>query len=296
MLLALVDADLLAYECGFGSQKKVGEEIEAASWDFTQDLLERKISDIVTQAGATDAKFFLTNSGYVNRLKNKQRRRDNEPAKVLVENFRIEAAHQGEEKVYKGQRIQDKPIHYKNIVSHLLNVCGAYVDESGLEADDAISIEHYKHRHDLATIICSRDKDLRQNEGRFYSWEMGYQAEFGPTLITQPGWLHKKPAEKGKKAKITGVGDKFFYYQMLVGDQTDNIKGVHGYGPEFAYKLLSDAVTSRECYELVAEVYVREYKELWKKHMKTQSKLLWMVRELNEDGSPVFWTPPPRGE
>lgn len=148
------------------------------------------------------------------------------------------------------------------------------------------------------TIICSRDKDVRQCPFWHYSWEVGAQASIGPIWVEPLGYLTNvnegKVDANGKKKplKIFGVGHKFFYYQLLTGDGVDNIGGIKGKGPAFAYNLLKDATTERECYELVAEVYVKTHGDSWKVKIKEQADLLHMVRELNEDGSSKLWMPP----
>jgi hypothetical protein len=118
---------------------------------------------------------------------------------------------------------------------------------------------------------------------------VGKRPSIGPLLVDEFGWLEKKSS-----TKVFGVGDKFFYYQMLAGDNVDNIGGIKGKGPVFAYNLLKDATSSRECYELVAEKYVQAWGDRWKEKMKQQSQLLWMVRELDEKGEKVLWRPPQR--
>jgi hypothetical protein len=78
------------------------------------------------------------------------------------------------------------------------------------------------------TIICSRDKDVRQCPGWHYSWECGKQPSIGPIMVDELGHLVDKNAGKfnpltGKKLplKVFGTGHKFFYYQMLTGDTVD---------------------------------------------------------------------------
>jgi hypothetical protein len=294
---ALIDSDILLYEIGFSSQSKNDQgEIEAASWDWTQDLLEKKIDLIVDEAGADNALLFLTNTPRINKLLNRGRKREEKPKVEYVPNFREAAA---KEKVYKGNRKNDKPIHFYNILAHILSAYETRIHEGGLEADDFMCIEQYKSWQDGNTIICSRDKDVRQCPGYHYSWELSNQPSIGPLFVEPLGHLEliQKEAKEGKKKpppKLFGTGHKFFYAQMLTGDLVDNIGGVKGRGPVFAHTLLHDAKTERECYELVAEKYVQAWGDEWKVKMKEQAMLLWMVRELNEEGEPVLWKPPKR--
>lgn len=293
---ALIDSDILLYEIGFSSQGKNDKgEIEAASWDWTQDLLEKKIDLITEEAGAEKSLLFLTNTARINKLLNRDRKRKEEPKKEYVPNFREAVA---KEKEYKGNRKNAKPVHFYNILAHILSAYDTRIHEGGLEADDFMCIEQYKSWQDGDTIICSRDKDVRQCPGFHYSWELSNQPAIGPLFVEPLGELEliQKVDKNGKKKppKLFGTGHKFFYAQMLTGDLVDNIGGIKWRGPVFAHTLLHDAETERQCYELVAEKYVTAYEDDWKERMKEQAALLWMVRELKEDGSPVHWKPPKR--
>jgi hypothetical protein len=229
---------------------------------------------------------------------NRGRKREEKPKVDYVPNFREEVA---KEKEYKGNRKNAKPFHFYNLLAHMLSHYETRIHEGGLEADDYMCVTQYKSWQDGDTIICSRDKDLRQCPGAHYSWEVGKQAAIGPLWVEPLGHLelqYKLDKDgnkvKGKPPKLFGTGHKFFYAQMMTGDAVDNIGGVKGRGPVFAHTLLSDIDNERELYEVVAEKYVQTHGDLWKEKMKEQSGLLWMVRELKEDGSPVFWKPPKR--
>ena len=178
----LIDGDLICYEVGFSSQKKEvnpetgEEEVVPASWDFVQDLVDKRVALICDEVRATTPpKIYLTNTHYVNKLLNKRRKFTEEKEVVYVDNFRNEVA---KEKAYKAGRKREKPFHFKNIVNYLLSHYNAIVNENGLEADDQICIEQYSayKNGELNTIICSRDKDLRQCPGWTFAWEMGNQA------------------------------------------------------------------------------------------------------------------------
>lgn len=287
----LIDSDILLYEIGFSSQRVEDGVVEPSSWDFTQELLDSRINLITDEVQATEPPtLYLTNTRRINKILNKKRLYNEEPKKVFVDNFRIEAA---KEKEYKGTRKPDKPFHFYNILNYILSAYDTCVDENGLEADDMMCVHQYSRWKDghKDTIICSRDKDVRQCPGWHYSWEVGKQASIGPLEVDELGWLEKKSSKK-----IFGVGHKFFYYQLLVGDTVDNIGGVKGRGPIFAYNLLKDAQTERECYELVAEKYVQAHGDDWKEKFREQADLLWMIRELDKDGEKIKWKPPRRLE
>jgi len=290
----LIDSDILLYEIGFSSQKTEGGVVEPASWDFAQNLLEKKIDLICDEVGATKPPLlFLTNTPRITKLLNKQRKREDKPQKEHVENFRNALAI---EKEYKGGRKPDKPFHYYNLLAHILGSYDYRVHENGLEADDYMCITQYKSWQEGDTIICSRDKDVRQCPGNHYSWEVAKQPSIGPIFVEPLGYLElqEKVDKKGAKTnKLFGVGAKFFYAQLLTGDTVDNIGGLKGRGPVFAYDLLHDLTTERDCYEYVAEVYVKTYDDDWKVKIKEQADLLYMIRE-EEDGVPKRWLPPPK--
>lgn len=258
-----------------------------ASWEFAQDLFDKKIVLICDEVGATEKPLlFLTNTPRITKLRNKERKRNGIPEKEYVENFRIAAA---KEKEYKGGRKATKPFHFYNLLNYALANYDVHVDESGLEADDAMCIMQYSayKNGELNTVICSRDKDVRQCPGWHYSWECGKQASIGPILVEPLGELIQVNPKK-----VFGTGMKFFYYQLLTGDTVDNIGGIKGKGPAFAYNLLHNCVSERQCYEFVAHVYLQAHGDEWKTKFREQASLLWMVRELDSEGKRVDWTPP----
>ena len=292
----LLDSDILLYEIGFSGQTAEGPR----DWSFVEELLNNRIKLICDEVGATQPPLlFLTNTLRINKLLNKQRKREETEAVEYKDNFRIELA---KEKEYKGGRKAEKPFHFYNILAYILSAYETRIHEGGIEADDFMCITQYSRLENKDTIICSRDKDLKQCPGWHYSWEVGAQAARGPFWVDHLGDLiHENPGElnakgKPKPMKVFGTGHKFFYYQLLNGDKVDNIGGVKNRGPVFAYNLLKDAETERQCYELVAEVYVKAWEGQWKEKMKEQADLLHMVREVHPDGSLKLWLPPAREE
>lgn len=222
------------------------------SFDYVAEVLDGKIRDICAAVGATEPpRLYLTGKG----------------------NFRIEVA---KTKPYKGQRKQEKPYHFTNLTNYMLNVYDTVVVD-GMEADDMMCIDQTED-----TIICTRDKDLRMMPGWHYGWECGRQREFGPVLVDEAGFL----ILNGNK--LTGAGMIFFWAQMLMGDSTDNIPGCPGIGPKKAYLALTN--THPDDHEGMVQSYYHMKKCSYEMFME-QAYLLWMVRELDEDGNPVMWRP-----
>jgi 5'-3' exonuclease len=101
------------------------------------------------------------------------------------------------------------------------------------EADDLVS--YFSYSLNVPTIICSPDKDvLKQCVGMHYNYG---KAEF----------VHTSPEE----------ALKFLWIQALMGDSTDNIKGIPGVGIKTAENWLKDRTKDFEGFAL--KKYVEHY-------------------------------------
>lgn len=123
----------------------------------------------------------------------------------------------------------------------------------GIEADDLLGINQEE-----GTIIASLDKDLRMIPGKHYSWAIGTatwskEAEFKEVSLEE--------------------GNKHFWKQMLIGDKTDNIIGIHGIGPVKAAKAIDPLETDEECFDYVLSAYNDNYR-----HFVTNANCLWIMR------------------
>lgn len=254
----LIDGDILRYEIGFaaeyGWQSDNPEEIPP--WNYVSDLLDAKIKHICDSVEATEKPtIYLTGEG----------------------NFRDDVA---TVKVYKGNRLNSKkPWHFKNLTAYILCEYDCIVTE-GIEADDQMAIDQTEK-----TIICSRDKDLRQVPGWHFGWECGKQGQFGPHEYDLIGEIDLSE----RRDKIIGGGLKFFYSQVLTGDVVDNVPGLPKCGAVKAFKLLSGIDTAEGLLKVVSDAYKDYYGDSWEEALLEQAKLLWMVRELDEKGEPVMW-------
>jgi 5'-3' exonuclease len=118
----------------------------------------------------------------------------------------------------------------------------------GMEADDACAIaaKHFKPEYD-EIIIAACDKDLKQIPGvTFYDYSK-HQAH----LITA-----------FDAALNLGI-------QALMGDSTDNIKGLDGIGPKKAAKVLSECTTITQIKWTVARMYAQYEMDLRAKMEKS---------------------------
>lgn len=256
----LIDGDILLYEVGFANQFVEDGEIIPKPFDDVSEYLHQKIEQIEEECWATEpSTLYLTGKG----------------------NFREEIA---KTKVYKGNRKAAKPFHYYNIKAYMEAMFDTK-HEDGLEADDLMSIEATKNPED--TIICSRDKDLLMVEGNHFSWMCGKQQPFGPIWVDHLGEL-----SLNDKRKIKGNGLMFFYSQLITGDTTDNIGGLPKGGDVLAYRTLDGCRTEQEMYKAVSDLYKERVGEDWEEYFIEQANLLWMVRELDSQGKPIFWRKP----
>jgi len=260
-LIPLIDGDILRYEVGFAAEtgwRGVTDDKESIPpFHYVEGLLLSRL-DFITNNIGTEAppRIFIT-EGHT---------------------FRYDLA---KTKPYKGTRKDNKPWHYKNITLYMTDILGAEV-VTGIEADDAMAIEQVASNN--TAIICSRDKDLRQVPGWFYSWELGRQPGFGPELITQPGTLSLSDDRK----KLYATGLAAFYGQVLTGDRVDNIPGLDKCGPVAAFdRLIRDSHDGERLADNMLDIVREEYDD--DDYLLEQGRLCWMVRRLNEDGSPQLW-------
>lgn len=272
---ALVDADILRYEIGHSSQwteenENTGEAMEfVRDWDFCKELFDTKIKTIMTDTEAEDVTLYLTNDGVTHPIWMRWRKTHGLEPVEQKELFRYEVA---KTQPYKSSRGSPRPAHFQNITMHILSEYDWKIG-NGLEADDLMAMDQTED-----TIICSRDKDLRQVPGNHYSWECGFQRSVGPIQFDKKGYIEEK-----SKGKVFGGGEMFFMYQLLVGDTVDTIPGCRGVGPVKALKVLAPGLTRKEYYTLISEEYEKIHEDNWKVVAEEQGQLLWLKRSEDDE-------------
>ena len=123
-----------------------------------------------------------------------------------------------------------------------------FVGVEGMEADDAVAIaaKHFKTLMNVdkleydEVIVAACDKDLQQIPGITY---YNYQK-------------HEKFAVNAFDA-IMNLG-----VQVLMGDATDNVKGLDGIGPKKAVSILSECTTAAQIKWTIARMYANKEAEL----------------------------------
>ncbi len=157
---------------------------------------------------------------------------------------------------YKGNRANlRKPHHLSACRNFLIKNFDAEVCE-GYEADDAASMDAYA---DPDLTIVSIDKDLDMVPGKHYDWvnELEYD-------ITED------------------EGRYNFYFQLLMGDTTDNIQGITGCGKAKAKDILQDS----ENYMCdVGMAYALSSYEDPEAALIENARLLWMAKQSPDDWS-----------
>lgn len=124
---------------------------------------------------------------------------------------------------YKGNRKDTpRPEWLQQCREHLVMQWNASV-EDGQEADDAMGIEQMASKD---TVICSIDKDLLMIPGEHYDFVKGIHRE----QFTIPAIRH-------------------FYWQLIMGDRTDNIFGFDGKARQTVPKFLEPVINELESYD-----------------------------------------------
>lgn len=187
-----IDADFLAYM--MSAEKAEGE---TKTFDDMKHNTEVFVETIKALAGATGIHLHLTPS-----TSNKGGRYD-----------------QAIQKQYQGAREDKVKPRYLNILREWMNGHFTCTMHQNCEADDGMSSMQYaaiaRGERNLS-IIATKDKDLNMVPGLHVDWDTGVIVdadEFGST------WLDDK-------GKMKGLGQKFFWAQMLVGDTADSTQGL----------------------------------------------------------------------
>ena len=233
-MLVIIDSDSLCYSNSFAVEVKSEEtgepEVCENGEKFLRSKLRKSIQTIVEETGATDYKLFLTGKG----------------------NFREEDV-DAVPTLYKANRANmRRPLLLQEARQYLVDEFNAIVVE-GMEADDVVCIEQ-QHclDHDIDCCIAHIDKDINQQEGWHYRWE----------IFSKPSSMYFVTAEEGLRN---------LYVQALVGDKVDNImyyysdesgtwKKNYGLGQKGAEKYLATHHTEIEMYQAVLNCYLEHPK------------------------------------
>ena len=248
---ALIDGDILVYQCAFAAQYKAYlvthsdlkdpvayryKKLVPAGMEFTRiniieseekayDAVDSAIAGILRATHATDFQVFVTKKAC----------------------FRHSLT-----PTYKANRQSEKPVYYAMIRRYLEERYKAlFVD--GIEADDALGIVHTNlNEIGVKSVVCTIDKDL----------------------LNVPGY-HYNPTKGDFKHITPAIAKRNYMFQMLIGDTADNIKGIPGLGKEKTAKLLSGPDT--EWGGIIREEYQKFFGDDGDRMMNLNRKLLWIL-------------------
>jgi 5'-3' exonuclease len=153
---------------------------------------------------------------------------------------------------YKANRLKAaRPKWEKYVKEYMVDNWGAQWSQ-GCEADDMLGVRQCE-LGDNSSIIATIDKDLWQVPGKKYNF---VKKEYSYVTPDQ--------------------GLRYFYYQMLVGDSADNIKGAAGIGPKKAEAILRDCTTERDYIEAIRDRYSCD------EELLMMGQVLWIWKKMND--------------
>jgi hypothetical protein len=274
----LVDGDILRYELGAICQtvdEVFGVPVVVPhSLDRVKETIDWRLEQIMDATDSDTFEVFLSAGS----------------------NYRYDIA---KTHVYKGQRDKSfKPVHWKTIGEIIMEDHGGWMVH-GAEADDALSI--FAREDPENTVIASRDKDLRIIPCWHYAWKCGEkQPEVPIHKIDELGYVAAAKYPSGGY-KLIGEGLRFFYGQILAGDDIDNYKGCPSIGPQKAASILAGCNTEIELWEAAYWAFTAKLgPEAGYERLIEQARLAWLLSEAevtyddhNIHVSPSsLWNPP----
>lgn len=168
---------------------------------------------------------------------------------------------------YKAQRTdKPRPKWLQDVREHLVIGWGARVTD-GNEADDELGICQCTGNGD--TVIVTNDKDLLMIPGEHYN-----------------------PISLVKRTISPHEGLQNFYFQMIMGDSSDNILGfdykARSKVPKFLEPIISKLMelqTEQEMHEFVCDLYSEHaysWADDWYKRYEMNAHCLWIQRKVGD--------------
>jgi DNA polymerase-1 len=250
-LKPLIDGDPVIYRAGFSADNAIKRPyLEANPGASPEEVAEFVANEDYIHHALGNVKTFLESIT----------ERFNPEYKLFVHgggNFRDKVA---TIKPYKGNRDRNHVPKYKNeIYSYMCDVWNAY-SIRGMESDDAICIEQHRNT-DKYSVIVSIDKDI---------------------LNGMYGWSYN-PMRDELKFTTPQEANNFFFWQMLVGDTSDNIPGINRIGPKKASAVIEAAGGDTDkVREAVKSLYQKQYGEEWERAYREVGTLLYILRRPEE--------------
>lgn len=183
---------------------------------------------------------------------------------------------------YKGNRdktdLLEKFPFFHRVKEELINVYNITAVR-GVEVDDVVGILNRRlnpnqffnifnekgvlERQELSnykSVIATIDKDENMLNAALYNLTKH-------TLVMSNNKNSYIKLNKNRN-KLLGSGFKFLYAQILMGDSTDNIKGLEKCGPVGAFSILENCNTEEECTLVAKKAFYEKEKSLAEKALK----------------------------
>ena len=165
---------------------------------------------------------------------------------------------------YKMKRARSKPGELRRFVPAIRKL--SVLEQLAIEADDREADDYVRiwaeecRAAGIDYVICSIDKDLKCIPGKHYNI---------------------------KTKEITTVTEdqamRFYYAQLISGDNTDGIPGVPGMGPVKSKAVIDACKDENEMREKVVAHYFDAYgEEGWESYLLANGKLVHIQRHLND--------------
>lgn len=196
-----IDADFMAYQVSAESKEELDptNDVPRKSLEDMQHNAMAAAEHIMRLAGATSYVCHVTPSG-----SNKGGRDD-----------------QAIQQEYQANRKDrsNKPEHLDTIRAYIARELNgvAHLDQ---EADDGMAQAAYTAEDSNLVVIASKDKDLLMCPG------LHLMMDTGQIVSPKDSFGYIKIDDSKSSKKVVGLGTKFFWAQVLMGDTADNIKGV----------------------------------------------------------------------
>lgn len=255
----IIDADLICYKIAFSTEKRIYLASNGKEYQYKKEIPKGLDCDLVVQPGSIEntlgnCKVLLQS------ILNACSPVDSYKLFLTGEgNFRIAIAKQ---QPYKGNRTLEKPVWYHEVKKYLIKQWDAQVID-GFEADDACRWTFEEDPKN--SIIAGEDKDY----------------------LIIPN-LRMYNIRSKKIITVTPAEAMFnFYYQVLVGDDVDNIVGCKGIGDKKATKILSSLRKEKEMYQACLEQYNKVYGDKGLEYLEENCNLLYLLRHREDK-----WTAP----
>ena len=173
-----------------------------------------------------------------------------------------------ESRPYQGQRNTGrKPNNWEYLREFMETYSGdAFVVQNwkDREADDGMAyLAEQSYNIGRPGAVLTADKDMRMFAGLHIVWKTHQMVEI------VPGTYERVFADKV-------YGHKWFWLQMLTGDQADNIPGLPRVGEVAAHKLLDGTENNQQAFERVIEMYKAKMGDAYPDYFVEQAALLWM--------------------